>query len=135
MHTRSATWAGGWLILMLALAGCGDNPNVADVTGTVTYNGKEIEDGMITFISVDGKGDGGSNIVEGKYTAKRVPVGRTRVKITGSQIYAYKERYKDKPELKRPLTKNFVNAKFNEKSELEFEVQPGKNDKDWVLRD
>ena len=64
--------------LLPLLLGCG---GALSVTGTVTYDGKPIEDGQISFLPVDGKGTPARGpIVGGKYRVdKGLDVGPRRV--------------------------------------------------------
>jgi hypothetical protein len=70
--------------LALALAvvvGCGksDGRTYANVSGTVTYNGKPLEKGQITF-QIVGMPHTAADIVDGKYTGQAA-VGSNRVAI------------------------------------------------------
>ncbi len=135
MLMQRTAWVGGCLVLLLTLAGCGGEPSLGEVTGTVTYNGKEVEDGSISFEAKDGKGDGGGIIKNGKYTARKVPVGLARVKIVNAKEYARKKLYDAPDSPTRALTRNDLPEKFNTKTELEFDVKPGPNEKNWDLKD
>ncbi|HEY1187285.1 MAG TPA: hypothetical protein VGE74_06485, partial [Gemmata sp.] len=54
----------------VALVGCSDEPQFVDVSGTVSYEGKPVEDGAVTFVPTDGKGQtAGGTIKDGHYTA------------------------------------------------------------------
>jgi hypothetical protein len=69
------------LIGALPLAGCQQSDSLS---GTVTYNGEPVENGMITFASADGSGPGfGAQIVDGKYTADKVRLGSHRAYVRG----------------------------------------------------
>ena len=71
-----------WLLtlsLPLLLVGCGSQ---AGVSGTVTYDGKEVEDGFISFLP---EGDGpsaGTPVKNGRYETKGLVPGRYRVTVT-----------------------------------------------------
>jgi hypothetical protein len=70
------------LPLLLALAGCGG----ASVSGTVTYQGKAVEDGYISFQPADGKGTPvGAPIAAGKYTVSGLVAGKYKAQITGNR--------------------------------------------------
>jgi hypothetical protein len=57
--------------------------NRTALTGTVTYEGKPIANGYITFTPVDGKGQAASaRIVNGKYELARLSIGDNVVLIT-----------------------------------------------------
>jgi hypothetical protein len=64
------------------LSGCG--PTTATVSGEITYEGKPVEDGYITFTPADGKGtDAGGPITSGRYRITKVPPGPKVVKVIG----------------------------------------------------
>lgn len=70
------------LIALVAL-GCGGGGSA--VSGEVTFNGKPIEKGYVTFTPVDGKGTPvGAEITNGKYSAKNVPAGKNKVSVTST---------------------------------------------------
>lgn len=69
------------VVSILGLAGCGSADN--KVHGTVTANGKAIEEGFINFMPTDDKNSTyGAPIENGKYTAKVAP-GKYKVMVTG----------------------------------------------------
>jgi hypothetical protein len=74
--------ARGWLLaLTLALLpGCGGG--AARVAGEVTYEGRPVGDGAISFLPADGKGPAaGGPIVGGQYTVEDLTPGPKLVKI------------------------------------------------------
>ncbi|VTR99239.1 hypothetical protein [Tuwongella immobilis] len=82
-------WVGGMLvgIGLMGLLGCG--PSGAVVMGTVTLDGKPVDDGSITFEPADGQGASvGSTITAGKFqvdsTQGMLP-GKKKVTIRASQ--------------------------------------------------
>jgi len=53
------------------------------VSGTVTFDGKPVEKGNITFLPVDGKSaNTGGEIVGGKYKVKNPTPGKSRVEVS-----------------------------------------------------
>src|SRR5581483_39375 len=70
------------LAVAIGIVGCGKSgaPSYANVSGAVTYNGKPIEKGQITFAR-DGRPPTQADIVDGKYTGQAM-VGSNRVSIT-----------------------------------------------------
>lgn len=57
------------LPLILVVAGCGsDGPELADVTGTVTLDGKPVPGAVLTFIPTSGSTSYGKTDASGKYT-------------------------------------------------------------------
>src|SRR5437016_4096951 len=101
------------LVLLLAtVVGCqqGTKQTYANVKGTVTYNGKPVEKGQITF-AVEGKPPATSDIVDGKFSGQAM-VGSNKVSVSAlkksatapplskaaqSQIKAYMEIKKGEP--------------------------------------
>ncbi len=118
------------LALALCSLGCaGDNRS--EVSGTVRLNGKDITEGSINFIPVEGnKGAGAGAVIEnGKYhisRAKGVAAGKNRVEIrafvnTGRKI-------QDPTGAPGTLAEERIPAfpaSFNDQSTLVREVKPG----------
>jgi hypothetical protein len=73
---------------LLVLSGCAQP---ATVTGTVTWKGQSVARGKISFLpQEEGKGEVvGADIIDGKYTAHDVPLGKKRVdiQIVDTEIY------------------------------------------------
>jgi hypothetical protein len=116
------------------LLGCAGGSDTGEVSGTVTYDGKPVEDGAISFFPSDGKGPtAGGTIKNGKYTATKVPVGTAKVSISGSKVVGKKKVYDtpDSPEM--PVTKELLPEKYNTKTELTLDVKSGSNEKNWDL--
>src|SRR5438132_8043222 len=70
------------LALAIGVVGCGQKtgaPAFANVSGTVTYNGKPLEKGQITF-ATDGRPPTMADIVDGKYTGQAM-IGSNKVAI------------------------------------------------------
>jgi hypothetical protein len=66
--------------LLLGCAGCG--PATGEVSGTVTYEGKPLKGGSVTFATTDGKNGQTSEIKEdGTYTVHRVLVGPAAITV------------------------------------------------------
>lgn len=121
---------------IVLVIGCSDGVDYGDVSGVVKYDGKEIEDGGITFFPADGKGpSGGGTIKNGKYTATKIPAGNAKVVITGSKVVGKKKVYDTPDSPERPITQELLPKKYSEKetSELTFEVKRGANEKNWDL--
>ncbi|QJW94234.1 hypothetical protein [Frigoriglobus tundricola] len=129
---------GGMAALVAAVGltvGCGGGGSGAEVSGTVAYEGKPVEDGAITFFLADGKGATGGTIKGGKYTATKVPIGNVKVTITGKKVVGKKKAYNtpDSPEVEQ--TAELLPPKYSakDKTELTFEVKTGANEKNWDL--
>ncbi len=72
-----------WFFLTLSwplLVGC---HKANSVSGTVTYAGRDVEQGFITFFPMDDAGANvGGEIVNGKYQVANVPPGKKLVRIS-----------------------------------------------------
>ena len=114
------------------IAGCGGTPE-GDVSGTVIYDGKPIEQGSISFIPADGNGpSAGGGIKDGKYSASKVPVGMAKIKITGAKVTSKKKMYDDSSDWVT-TSSEILPAKYNDKTELLYDVRPGSQQKDFDL--
>ena len=112
--------------------GCSD-PTIGVVSGTVTVDGEPAETGTVGFIPTDGKSStGGGEIVDGAYTAV-VPVGTSVVEVRVPIIVGEKRLYNTKDSPVAPIWKDSLPAKFNDKSELIYDVPSGKSQKDFDL--
>ncbi len=137
MHGSSR--AGGAVALFAAVAlvvGCGGGSEFAEVSGTVKYDNVDIEDGAITFFPADGKGPtAGGTIKGGRYTAQKVPVGNTKVVISGSKVVGKKKVYDTPNSPEMPVTKELLPPRYSDaaKTELTYEAKPGPNEKNWEL--
>jgi hypothetical protein len=122
------------LLAALALAaGCGGS-KTAEVTGTVTVDGQVPAEGSsITFFPTDGKGSAGALIEGGKYTAKDVPVGTGKVEIRVPRPAGRPGKPQAGPGPGGDIIEESLPAKYNDKTELTFDVKPGKNEKNWDL--
>jgi hypothetical protein len=130
----TSTWFGCLLVVAVLTAGCSKGPPVGQVTGTVTVDGTPAENGGISFIPVDRKaGTAGAAIKDGRYTAADVPVGKVKVEIRVTKVVGEKKLY-DTPDSKvMPITENILPPRYNDRTTLELDVQPGENEKNYDL--
>jgi hypothetical protein len=69
------------LLALVLVAGCGGD-GTAYLTGKVTYEGRAVEQGYITFLAADGVGPpAGAEIRDGRYTIKSLTAGPKVVKV------------------------------------------------------
>jgi len=108
------------VILLIACAGCNPSgPKLAQVSGTVTWNGEPIPAGNISFFQVDGNSNEvGGTITNGKYDLG-VPPGKCRVEIHASR---------EKPGQKDTVMglrarEAYIPIRYNSKTILTAEVQ------------
>ena len=131
MSMRLPTSA-GVVALFLALSGCSTD-SAAEVSGTVTFDGKPVADGAISFRSPDGSTSTAGGIVkDGKYSAK-VPRGTMKVEITGAKVVGQKKVYNTPNSPMMPITEEMLPSKYNVATTLTYEVKPGSQVKDFEL--
>jgi hypothetical protein len=136
MARGKATW--GWAavaLIALAGAGCGD-PNLGDVSGTVTFDGVPIEKGSIAFHPLDGQSPtSGTNIENGSYTARNVPIGSKKVIISGTKVTGKKPLYNTPDSPMMPITEQLLPPKYSSDTatQLQMDVVSGWNTKNWEL--
>jgi hypothetical protein len=74
-------------LLLAALAGCNEGPNVVTVSGILTYKGKPVTNAFVDFVPEDGRPSFGETDAEGRfkliYTRKLdgVLVGKHKVSV------------------------------------------------------
>jgi hypothetical protein len=76
---------------MVSCFGCGsskqEDPNRASISGTVTYDGKPLPAGSVTFASTEGNLASTVSINEnGRYSTDRAPLGPNQVTIDTASI-------------------------------------------------
>jgi hypothetical protein len=83
------------LAVAIGVVGCSksDAPDYANVSGTVTYNGKPIEKGQITF-STDGRPPSVIEIVDGKFAGQAM-IGSNRVAVAAFRKAAKERKVPD----------------------------------------
>ena len=73
------------LLIILTVVGCqgGDKPKYANVKGKVTFNGKPIEKGQITF-ALEGRPPSTMDIVDGRFSGQAM-VGSNKVSVSAKK--------------------------------------------------
>ena len=135
---------GASALLLAAGCGGGEDWQSAEVTGTVTLDGRPIPEGHITFLpSGDTRGPSATTtITDGRYAMIEggPVVGTHRVEIrtpvkTGRKIPDLRPENRMKPD--RPMIDEVVEAipvTYNTKSTLTVEIRPGKNEMSFDLK-
>lgn len=130
---HSRVW--GWVLLGIgaAVAGCDSGPPTGTVSGDVRFEGQPVEKGTITFYPTDGKSPtSGGEITGGKYSVE-VPVGEMTVTLSGEKPGATRKLYDTKTSPTFTATSELLPEKYNTKSNLKLNVQPGPNPKNFDL--
>jgi hypothetical protein len=127
------TWVALFLFGCLMIPGCGA-PTVGDVSGNVTVDGEPAKSGSIAFFAVDGMSStAGGAITDGQY-AVRVPPGECRIEIRVSKVVGEKKLYDAPDSPVQPILAEVLPPKYNDDSELTFDVKPGKQKHDFNLQ-
>lgn len=115
--------------LILLVCGCGSPNGKAEVKGRVTWNGKPIPYGHITFFSAPLVPAGAGPIKDGEFDLLCNP-GQLTVEITASREGKYDENEK------AIAREQYIPEKYNQQTELTAEVQlDGENKFTFALRE
>src|ERR1019366_3447045 len=128
MLMQRAAYLGGFLLAMLILVGC-NSDNLAEIKGTVKFDGKPIDKGSIQFFPVDGNAaTAGGEIIDGNYSVK-VPATLMKVTISWPKVVGKKKLYDTPDSPERPIFEQVLPPKYADMNdtELKFEVKPGLN--------
>lgn len=113
------------------VVGCSGSGATGEVSGAVSYDGKPIESGSITFMPADGNGPtAGGTIANGTYTASKVPIGKSRVRISGVKGKMVRM-YEDGPTVQS--SEEILPEKYHNKTELTYDVVAGPQTKNFDL--
>jgi hypothetical protein len=116
------------VVVCVATCGCGPKraarPDRAIVTGTVTYQGKPVPGGVITFTGANGDTEGGMLRENGSFYVENAPVGENKISVDPEQI---------KPELGSRYVKLPAKYLQAETTDLTFNVEAGSNTADFNL--
>jgi hypothetical protein len=135
-NQHRARSVGGWIALAviatMSAAGC-EEPTTGVVTGTVTVDGQPAKSGAISFFPVDGRSrTTGAEIIDGQYTAE-APFGVSKVEIRVSTAVGQKKLYDTPDSPMKPILVEALPARYNDRTELTVDVQPGENRQDFTL--
>lgn len=119
--------------LLGAVVGCG-SASQATATGSVTLDGKPIENGTISFVPADGQSaTAGGRIENGQYSVELLP-GAKRVEILATEVVGQRAAYEGDPNSPMiDITESIIPERYNRNSELTLDVQPGTNVQDFAL--
>lgn len=119
-------------LFTLIVAGCGQR--MGDITGTVSYKGKALPSGQVTFFGADKQVVGGSSIVEGKYKVLKVPPGAVKITVRtppppppAGQTPKQNAPQQREEGMPPPLESIAIPPKYSspDQSGLTYEVKPG----------
>ncbi|QDT89611.1 carboxypeptidase regulatory-like domain-containing protein [Gimesia algae] len=132
------------LSLSLSLTGCGggagDQPTLGLVKGTVTMDGSPLAGVAVTFSPDSGRPATGKTDVAGNYELiyiRNTPgckLGHNTVMISNSGEEDEMEMEGDDAVMPNSTEENEIPAKYNSKTTLEADVQPGENTFNFDLK-
>ena len=128
------------LILLIAFAGCGtDGPQLAEVSGVITVDGKPVPNTVVTFIPTGGSTSYGKTDAEGKYTLRFTEakmgamIGKHTVELEVRR-YSPSELAEMKAAGEKVSTENVaIPRKYKAAGALTAEVKEGSNTIDFKL--
>ncbi|MDR2643408.1 MAG: hypothetical protein LBC74_11515 [Planctomycetaceae bacterium] len=87
------------LAVVVIFSGCGSKGvQTVKVTGNITIDGNQIEQGSVKFIDVEGKTPtGGGSISKGTYAAN-VPLGKKKILVLGTKLVGKEPLFADMPD-------------------------------------
>jgi hypothetical protein len=134
MNIGARQWSGIAALvggLALVVAGCG--PAMSTVSGNVTVDGKPLEKGAISYVPADNQGSPVTvDVAGGKYELQ-ILAGKKMVQISAPFLKEKKKRYEGPDAPYDEFFDESLPAKYNSETTLTFDVQPGKNTKDWAV--
>jgi hypothetical protein len=124
MHHNAVRALG--LFLLVALAGCGENQG--SVKGTVTFDGRPVVNGAVTFVKSDGGlVREGAVIRDGSFQT-RMPPGKYKIEVNAQKVVGKKKQKGfDGTEEEIELTEEMFPERYNTKTELSEEIKAGAN--------
>jgi len=122
MRSGFSATAGAAVALVLFVSGCGGE-KLAEVRGTVTFDGNSIADGDIIFESPDGSTTpAAGKIVDGQYAVTIAP-GPKKVRIN-----APKPPTKPDPVMGMIPIESLIPKEYNVETKLTADLKPGKQE-------
>jgi hypothetical protein len=117
-------------------AGCSSGLPTGEVQGKVTYKGKPVTEGTVTFLNPKGEGDAEAQITkEGTYAIPKVVVGEYLVTVTPPMVIVDTDPGKSPP---APVEKPAPNIPMKYRQQgtttLKATVNPGKNEVDFDMK-
>ncbi|MBW3598603.1 MAG: carboxypeptidase-like regulatory domain-containing protein [Planctomycetes bacterium] len=128
-------------LAVVVLGGCGGSGlDTAPVTGTVTLDGEPLSGATVTFVpertGMEAPSSQGMTDAQGRYALSVVATGDEGAVIGQHQvtINVFPEQEDPTDDADLALTEEqIVPARYNEDSELTYEVKDGSNVADWAL--
>ncbi len=128
-------------LILLFCIGCSEG-ELASVSGSVTFAGKEVPHGTLRFFPIEGTpGNGaGAEIKDGRFEIaeeiaqeKGMMAGKYRVSVSASRKTGRKRRNPEGDGSMMEEVKSYIPEKYNLRSGLIVELQSGTNEHDLSL--
>jgi hypothetical protein len=117
----------------IVVVGCERAPTGGTVTGTVTFDGQPLKDGIVSFAPFDGKGQtSDAKIADGKFTAS-VSIGTMKVMFSAPKVIGKKKMYDTPDAPSVDEIKELLPDKYNAQSKLTITVKAGNQDEKFEL--
>ena len=121
------------VLVALAMVGCGgEGPTAYPVQGRVTLDGTPVDRGLVRFVPTGKAAPVGGEIKAGRYELM-APPGVCRVEITWAKVVGQRKAYDTPDSPLVAMTEEAVPARYNAQSELAYDVQAGRNEKNFEL--
>jgi hypothetical protein len=132
LRLRATSWFRRILLLLFLLAGAGCSDGKVQVRGTVSFDGKPVDHGVIVFDPADGRGPNtGAPIAGGRFELSAAAAATPGKKIVRIRAYRPTGRRIESGPPNPPGTlvdemEAFIPAHYNENSTLTADLVPGK---------
>ncbi len=122
-HQRLALRLGApLLVALLASLNVGCGTPKANVSGTVTLDGKKLPAGMIAFVPAKGAAVS-AEIKDGAYEATGVPVGETKVTVTTSYLKEQADQAQKGSQQQGQVNRHIPESRMSPEQRKHFEEQ------------
>jgi hypothetical protein len=120
---------------MCCLLGCERRAKTVHIHGLITFEGKPIEKGVVTFLPSDGRGRTGAGLIaDGRYSAE-IPPGPKQVQIQGFRIVGRQHAEPANPNSRMiDVQEQVLPDRYNTNSTLTCEITPGGSSQDFSLK-
>ena len=117
--------AAAWLLCFCPLMGCSASKTHGIVNGTVTLDGKPLQEGTVRFVPTEGDSQTASAIItDGQFVAE-VPVGVVRIEYSAPKVLGKQRMMEGSPEV--DIVGELLPERYNIRSQLIMNVEMGQN--------
>lgn len=121
-------------LVAAVLSGCSGGNGLIAVKGTVSVDGTAVDEGLVTFLPLDGDGPTAQAVIASGAFRVDVAPGEKIVRIQGFKIVGHEHAVRGNPDSPLlPVRENFVPEKFNARSELRCTVDRDSTQHDFDL--